>query len=276
VEIDFHGAIDGQPFEGGEACGFQLELGSGRLIAGFEDGLLGAKAADELGLDLTFPQDYPKAELAGKPVHFKVKMNGVSRPVLPEVNEEFFQQFGVREGGLEAFRREVRKNIEREGEQKVKAKVKTDVLEALYGANAVELPRVLVEAEAKNLAKDARQRILNLGIPDAQAGILEPKMFEEEAKKRVALGLIAAEVIRMAGLKADPARVRAAVEGIASSYENPAGIIAWYYADRKRLADIESLVLENEVVDWVLARARVTEYPTSFDALMNPRQTDSK
>jgi trigger factor len=276
LNIDFLGTVEGQPFEGGEAHGFQIELGSGRLIAGFEDGLLGAKGADELDLDIAFPPDYPSAELAGKPARFHVKVNEVCQPVLPEVNEEFFREFGVQEGGAEVFRQEVRTHMERELDQAVKNKVKGEVLDVLYAANTFDLPRVLIDQEANNLCRDARQRLYGMRKIEKQSDLLEPRMFEETAKKRVALGLIASEVVRVAGIKTDPAKVRRAVEGIASSYEDPSGIVSWYYAERGRLADIETMVLENDVVDWVLARIQVSESPCAFDALMNPGQTESQ
>jgi trigger factor len=237
------------------------------MIPGFEDGLIGAVAGETRSLDLQFPEGYQREELAGKPVHFEVQVDSVSRPVLPELDEAFAREFGVSDGDLERFRAEVRANMERELAQRVKGTTKERVMDLLVSANSIEVPKALVQAEIKTLKDQMRE---NLGggqmeLPDA--------LFEESARRRVALGLIIGEIVKQNGIKADPSRVRAAVEDMASSYEEPQEVIQYYYADRKRLGPVESLVLEDQVVDWVLDQVTVEDEPLSFAQLTEPQPT---
>ncbi|MFY9974404.1 MAG: trigger factor [Chromatiaceae bacterium] len=267
LTISYTGTIDGESFEGGSGSGAQVELGSGRMIPGFEDGLIGAVAGETRSLDLQFPEGYQREELAGKPVHFEVQVDSVSRPVLPELDEAFAREFGVSDGDLERFRAEVRANMERELAQRVKGTTKERVMDLLVSANSIEVPKALVQAEIKTLKDQMRE---NLGggqmeLPDA--------LFEESARRRVALGLIIGEIVKQNGIKADPSRVRAAVEDMASSYEEPQEVIQYYYADRKRLGPVESLVLEDQVVDWVLDQVTVEDEPLSFAQLTEPQPT---
>jgi trigger factor len=276
LAIDFVGTIDGEAFEGGSAQGFRLELGSHSLIEGFEDGLLGVTPDEQRQLDLQFPDDYGKPELAGKPVQFAVTVKEVEQSRLPELNEELFASFGVKEGGLEAFRAEVRKNMEREVGQAVQQRSKQAVFDALYKANPIALPQTLVAQEANRLLQETRQRLTMQGADPEQLKEMQSETFNASAAKRVALGLLMAEIIKKASLKAEPAKVREFVETIASSYEQPSTVIKWYYEEPGRLANIESSVLEQNVVEWILERCQVTDLPTTFDALMNPRQTESQ
>jgi trigger factor len=267
LTISYTGSIDGEPFEGGSGSGTQVELGSGRMIPGFEDGLIGAAAGETRSLDLQFPEGYQRQELAGKPVHFEVQVDSVSQAVLPELDESFAREFGVADGDLARFRTEVRANMERELAQRVKSRTKERVMDLLVSANSIEVPKALVQAEIKTLKDQMRE---NLGggrmeLPDA--------LFEESARRRVALGLIIGEIVKQNGIKADPSRVRAAVEDMASSYEEPEEVIQYYYADRKRLGPVESLVLEDQVVDWVLDQVTVEDEPLSFAQLTEPQPT---
>lgn len=267
LTISYTGSIDGEPFEGGSGSGTQVELGSGRMIAGFEDGLIGAAAGETRSLDLQFPEGYQRQELAGKPVHFEVQVDSVSRAVLPEVDEAFAREFGVADGDLARFRTEVRANMERELAQRVKSRTKERVMDLLVSANSIEVPKALVQAEIKTLKDQMRE---NMGggrmeLPDA--------LFEESARRRVALGLIIGEIVKQNGIKADPSRVRATVEDMASSYEDPEEVIQYYYADRNRLGPVESLVLEDQVVDWVLDQVTVVDEPLSFAQLTEPQPT---
>ena len=267
LTIAYTGTIDGEPFEGGSGSGAQVELGSGRMIPGFEDALIGAVAGETRSLDLQFPEGYQREELAGKPVHFEVQVDSISRAVLPEIDEAFAREFGVSDGDLERFRGEVRANMERELAQRVKGTTKERVMDLLVSANSIEVPKALVQAEIKTLKDQMRE---NLGggkmeLPDA--------LFEESARRRVALGLIIGEIVKQNGIKADPSRVRAAVEDMASSYEEPQEVIQYYYADRKRLGPVESLVLEDQVVDWVLDQVTVEDEPLSFAQLTEPQPT---
>jgi trigger factor len=253
--------MEGEPFEGGSGSGTQVELGSGRMIPGFEDGLVGAVAGESRSLDLQFPDGYQREELAGKPVHFEVQVDTVTRPVLPELDAAFARDFGITDGDLERFRSEVRANMERELAQRIKAKTKERVMDLLVSANSIEVPKSLVQQEIRSLKEQMRQNLGggNMELPDS--------LFEDSARRRVALGLIIAEIVKQNDIKADRARIRAAVEEIASTYEDPQEVIQYYYGDRQRLAPVESLVLEEQVMDWVLNQAAVEEEPLSFAQL---------
>ncbi|WP_303905433.1 trigger factor [Thiohalomonas denitrificans] len=268
VVVDFKGTIDGESFQGGEGENVPVTLGSGRMISGFEEGLKGAKAGEERTLDLGFPDDYGYKEVAGKPVQFQVKIHAVEQPNLPEIDDEFAKRFGVE--SAEALKKEVRDNMERELEQSLKGRVKQQVMDKLVELNKVEIPRALIENESQALLEQMRQ---NMQVPQGKQGPdLSPSMFEEQAAKRVTLGLILAEIIKRNELKAESDQVRAAVEKIAASYEKPEEVLSWYFGDQRRLGEVESVVLEDRVVDWVLERAKVSEKSKGFDELMNPQQ----
>jgi trigger factor len=272
LDIDFQGYVDEEPLEDGEAKGFTFELGSSDLLEGFEAGLIGANALDELTLNLEFASDYHKKDLAGKPVRFEIQVNKVLEPRLPDLDEDLFRQFGVEEGGLQAFRDEVRKTMERERDQQVRKRVKQRVMDALLDANSVVLPKVLVDRETESLRRQIDSHVAPQSKDRAESQTIP--LLEKEARRRVELGLILAEIINRNGLRADPARVRKFIDKIAASYNQPSAVVKWYYDDRKRLAEVENTVLEDQVTDWVLERAQVQELPISFDALMNPRQTE--
>ncbi len=268
VVLDFKGTIDGEVFKGGEGENVPVTLGGGRMIKGFEEGLMAAKAGEERTLDLSFPDDYGYKEVAGKPVQFQVKIHAVEEPRLPEIDDEFAKRFGVE--SADALKKEVRDNMERELEQTLRARVKQQVMDKLVELNDVEVPKALIENESRALLEQMRQ---NMQVPQGKQGPdLSPSMFEEQAAKRVTLGLILAEIIKRNELKAEPDQVRAAVEKIAASYEKPEEVLGWYYGDQRRLGEIESSVLEDRVVDWVLEQAKVTEKSKGFDELMNPQQ----
>ena len=274
VNIDFEGFLGDEKFEGGEAEGFDLVLGSNQFIAGFEEGLTGLKAGEKTSLDLEFPTPYQNKELEGKSVRFEVTINKVSEPELPELNDEFFKRFGTEEGGLEAFRKNIRENLERESDQRVKNQAKTRVLNALYDANQLDLPQSLVKSETEQLMESSKQRLAQQGLPAEQLDSLDKDTFDEEAKKRVALGLLMSEIIKTNEMKADPAKVRTMIETIGASYEDPAALVQYYYADQSRLADVQSMVLEEEIVSWIMEQAQVSPDPITFDTLMNPESAD--
>lgn len=266
LNIDFVGKIEGQAFAGGSAKGTALVLGSGRMIPGFEDALVGAKAGEERVITPTFPEDYQNLELAGKTAEFTVTVNAVAAPVLPELNEQFFALFGASEGGLEGFRAEVRKNMERELRQAIKSKVKNQVMEGLLAANPVELPKALVANEVQRLRVQAVQQFGGNIKPEQ----LPAELFEEQAKRRVSLGLIIAEVVKQAELKPDDARVRELIEEMASAYQEPEQVVAWYYKNEQQLGEVRSVVLEEQVVDTVLQKAKVTDKPVSYEEAVKP------
>ncbi|MCD5992637.1 trigger factor [Pseudomonas sp. CDFA 602] len=266
LNIDFVGKVDGEVFAGGSATGTQLVLGSGRMIPGFEDGLVGAKAGEERVLNVTFPDDYQNLELAGKAAEFTVTVNTVSEPKLPELNEEFFKQFGIKETGIDGFRTEVRKNMERELRQAIKSKVKNQVMDGLLAANPIEVPKSLLENEVNRLRVQAVQQFGGNIKPDQ----LPAELFEEQAKRRVELGLIVAEVVKQFDLKPDDARVRDLIQEMASAYQEPEQVVAWYYKNEQQMNEVRSVVLEEQVVDTVLQKASVTDKSVSYEEAVKP------
>ncbi|WP_449433947.1 trigger factor [Pseudomonas putida] len=272
VNIDFVGKVDGEEFAGGSAKGTQLVLGSGRMIPGFEDGLVGAKAGEERVVNVTFPEDYQNLDLAGKAAEFTITVNSVSAPQLPELNEEFFAQFGIKESTLEGFRAEVRKNMERELRQAIKTKVKNQVMDGLLAANPIEVPKALLENEVNRLRVQAVQQFGGNIKPEQ----LPVELFEEQAKRRVVLGLIVAEVVKQFDLKPDDAKVREMIEEMASAYQEPEQVIAWYYKNDQQLNEVRSVVLEEQVVDTVLQKATVTDKSVSYEDAVKPAQAPAE
>lgn len=270
--VDFTGYVDGEPLEQATASEVPVELGASRMIDGFESGLVGVKAGDERTLDLQFPDQYGNEALAGKPVRFEVEVHRVEEPRLPEVDDDFAAAFGVSEGGIEAFRREVGANMERELADAVRNVTKQRVMDALLGGGHLALPRSLVEQERGRAFEQRRTELRHAGV-DVDSIDLDPAMFEEQAVRRVSLGLLLAEIIKTNDIQVDPERVRERVETIASTYEQPAQVIQWYYSDRERLSEVESTVLEDQVVEWLLERVEVVDVDTSFDEVLNPGQT---
>nr|WP_314877496.1 trigger factor [uncultured Pseudomonas sp.] len=272
VNIDFVGKVDGEEFAGGSAKGTQLVLGSGRMIPGFEDGLVGAKAGEERVVNVTFPEDYQNLDLAGKAAEFTITVNSVSAPQLPELNEEFFAQFGIKESTLEGFRTEVRKNMERELRQAIKTKVKNQVMDGLLAANPIEVPKALLENEVNRLRVQAVQQFGGNIKPEQ----LPAELFEEQAKRRVVLGLIVAEVVKQFDLKPDEGKVREMIEEMASAYQEPEQVISWYYKNDQQLNEVRSVVLEEQVVDTVLQKATVTDKSVSYEEAVKPAQAPAE
>lgn len=270
LKVDFVGRVDGEPFQGGTANNTEIVLGSGRMIPGFEDGLVGAKAGDTVTLKVTFPEEYQNLELAGKPAEFDVVVHSVAAPALPELNDEFFAKFGVEEGGIEAFRAEVRKNMERELRQAIKTKVKTQVMDGLLATNSIDVPKALVSSEIDRLRQQAVQQFGGANIKPEQ---LPAELFEEQAKRRVSLGLVVSEVVKQNDIKPDNDRVRAMVEELASAYQEPEQVVNWYYQNEQQLAEIQSVVLEEQVVDTVLQKAQVTSKQVPYEDAVKPAQS---
>ena len=273
IDINFEGFIDGEAFEGGKAENYQLELGSKSFIEGFEDGLIGKETDEDVTLNLTFPDDYGNEQLKGKPVEFKVKINTVNEAVLPKVNASFMEAFGVKDGNEETFRSELRRNMEREVEATLRRQLKTLVLDKLHEENTVELPQSMVANERHRVQHDLENNLKQQGLDGGAIAKADPSVFNEQAEKRVSLQLIVAEIIKQNELKAEPAKVREMIENAAAGYEDPGAVINWYYSDQKNLAEMEALALEEDVIDWVLANANVTEKACTFDEVMNKGQT---
>lgn len=267
VTVDFEGKIDGVVFDGGSGKGMSVELGAGRMIPGFEDQLEGVSPGDEKTLSMNFPEQYHNQEVAGKPVTFEVKVTKVETPELPELNEAFVTSMGVADGSLEAFREQVKANMEREAAQSITGKVKRQALDGLLDNNQFDVPKVLVDSEIQALVQQQQQQLGEQAVKE-----LDPVIFEEQARRRVALGLILTEIVKQNELKVTPAKVRSVVEDMAAGYEHPDEVLKYYYSDRQRLAEIENYVLEGEVVDWVVSKASVTEKPVSFNELVAPAQ----
>lgn len=266
LNIDFTGTIDGEAFDGNSGQNVPITLGSGRMIDGFEKGLTGAKAGEELTLDLQFPEEYPHKEVAGKPVQFQVKVNSVEAPELPELDEEFARSFGIGDGSLEALRQEVRQNMERELKQALAARNKQAAMDKLMELNQVEVPAALVDQEAEGLKRQMQQQMYT---PQGKSGVdLDASMFREQAERRVTLGLVLSELIKSREIKVSEEQLRAKVEEIAATYEKPEEVVQWYYSDKKRLSEVESLALEDAVVDWVFAQGDVSEKQSSFDEVL--------
>lgn len=269
LNIDFEGFIDGEAFDGGTATGMDLVLGSNTMIPGFETGLDGAKAGDEKEINVTFPEEYHAEDLKGKDAKFNVKVNKVSQQILPELNEEFFSKFGIEEDNVDSFKVEVRKNMERELTQALKAKLKEATFGQLVEVNAIDVPSALIDGEIDQLRKQAIQQF---GGPDANIdpNMLPKEMFEAQAEKRVQVGLLVAEVVKANELKVDEDRVRTTVEDLASTYQEPKQVIDWYYSNQEMLSQIQNLVLEDQVLDLLLDSAKVSEVEVSYEDAIKP------
>jgi trigger factor len=269
VNIDFEGFKDGEAFEGGQAEGTDLVLGSKSMIPGFEDGLVGAKAGDEKELNLTFPEDYHSDDLKGAAVVFKVKVNSVSEQKLPELNEEFFERFGVKEGGVDELKVEVRKNMDRELKQALKGRVKQQVMDAVLAKNEFDIPRSLISQEINAQRGQMLQQFGGANLENFDVNSLLPdEMFEEQAKKRVSLGLVLSQLVDEQSIKAEADKVKEMVEEIASSYEASEEVINYYYNNKEQLAQVEAVVMEEAVVEYLLSSANVSDEQLSYDELM--------
>jgi trigger factor len=275
VVLDFVGRIDGKEFPGGAANDFELELGSGRFIPGFEDTLID-RGLGQHDVPVQFPPDYPHQELAGKPAVFGVNIKAVREAVLPELNDQFFRQFGVEDDKLSTFHAEVRRNMERERDRVLQTRRKHSAFNALLDANPGEVPKSLVENEARRLLLQSQQGLMSRGIPRAQVEGMSIESFRQQAERRVLLGLLIGDIIQKQKLEANPAKVRSMLEQMAAGYDDPAAVVKWYYEDNERLDEIRTAVLEDDVVEWLLNQASVTEQSVSFDDLMNPRQTSDE
>ena len=276
VNIDYAGTRDGEAFEGGSAEGSDLELGSGRMIPGFEDGVAGMVAGEEKTLQLNFPDDYHNEELKGAAVEFVVKVNAVQEMVPAELNQELFAKYGVEEGDLDTFRTEIKQNMARELKNAVEGKVKQQVMDALATAHeSLEVPRALVAREIDTMRNQMFQQFGGAAGKDMDLkSMLPDEMFEENAGKRVKLGLVLAELVSKLELKVDADKVRAAVEEMASTYEDPEEVINWYYSNQEQLSAVESKVLEDQMVEKLLANAHIVEKKCSYQEALGQAQAE--
>jgi trigger factor len=267
VVIDFTGTLDGVVFEGGEARDYPVTLGSGRMLPEFEAAIVGMKVGETKSFDMTFPENYHGKDVAGKQVTFSITLNSVEGPVLPEVDAEFAKSVGIEDGDVTRLEDEIRSNLLREVTRRLKGRNKDAAMDALLKVAQFDLPRALVEWEMHRLMQQTAQEMEQRGM--AMKGMqLPPELFRERAEKRVKLGLILADLVEKFELKAQPEKVRALVEDYAQSFEHPDEVVRWHYADPARYQEIENLVLEENVVDWVLARVKLTEQALAFAELM--------
>lgn len=272
VTMDYVGTIDGVEFAGGKAQDQSVVLGDGRFLPDFEKNMPGMKAGDSKKFEVKFPDDYAGKDVAGKTAVFEVKVKAVAAPKLPEVDAEFAKSLGIEDGDLAKMRAEIRGNLEREVKSRLKARTKEKVMDALLAVTGIEVPKALVDMEVERLQAMARQDLAARGIPVRDDMPLPADLFEKQAQRRVSLGLILGEVVRANSLHAKPEQVRAAVDEQAQSYEHPQEVVKWFYQSPDRLRDIESVVLEENVVNWALATAQVKDETVTFDELMGNAQ----
>jgi len=271
VVIDFLGKKDGEPFTGGQASDYAFVLGQGTMLPDFEKAVEGTAVGESKTFDLNFPADYFSVDLAGQTVQFEITVKQVQAPKLPEVDAEFAKGMGIVDGDIAKMRAEIEGNLKREVKRRIEARIKDQVMDALIKANQIATPGALIEMEIQRLMQAARQDMEQRGMKVNEMP-LQPEWFADQAKRRVTLGLILAELVKSENLLATPEQVRALVEENAQSYEHPEEVIRWYYAQPQRLGEVEGLVIESNVVEWVLGKAKVTDKPAVFDELMGQKQ----
>lgn len=269
VTLDFEGKIEGEDFPGNKRENASVVLGEGRMVKNFEDRLVGLDAGAETELDIDFPEDYGPEEVAGRTAHFSVRIKTVEEPRLPEVDEQFAADFGVQEGGVEGLRKAVRENMERELREAIKVSVKQQIMQGLLEVNDIPLPQAMVDNEADRLI---RQADLPKPETDEEAAGIRTAV-DPEARRRVALGLVISKLVASQSIQVDQQRVRAHLQDIASTYEDPAAVIEWYSQHGRLMEGIHALALEDQVVDWLMERAKVTDKPSSFEGVMRPAES---
>ncbi|MFW8566323.1 trigger factor [Orrella sp. 11846] len=274
VKVDFVGKLDDVAFDGGTADDFVFQVGKGRMLAEFEEAVQGLKAGESKTFPLTFPEDYQAEHLAGKTAEFTVTVKAVMRPELPEVDADFARALGQAEGDVEKLMEEIRQNIEREVSARTSARSKDSVMNALLQAVTFDVPKALVQQEVAGRVQAAREELRSRGMPDVDKMPIPEELFEEEATRRVKLGLLLAALVEKAELQAKPEQVRAKIEAFAQNYEDPAEVVGYYLSDAERRAEIEAVVLEDNVVEHIMAQAKVTPKAVSFDEIMGTAQPE--
>ncbi|AKJ28517.1 trigger factor [Caldimonas brevitalea] len=269
VTIDFEGKIDGETFAGGKAEDFQFILGEGRMLEEFEKAVRGMKSGESKTFPLKFPDDYHGKDVAGKEADFLVTVKKIEEQKLPEINQAFAESLGIPEGSIDALRADIKKNLEREVKFRVLARNKNAVMEALAQSAELDLPKSLVQNEVDRMVAGARADLKNRGVKDADNAPIPAEVFQPQAERRVRLGLVVAELVKANGLQAKPDQIKAHIEELAQSYEKPQEVVRWYFGDNQRLAEVEAVVLENNVTEFVLGKAKVTDKQLPFDELMS-------
>ena len=268
VTIDFEGKMDGEPFAGGQAEDFQFIVADGQMLKDFEDAVRGMKRGESKTFQLDFPADYHGKDVAGKQADFLVTLKKVEAATLPEVNEELAKSLGIADGTVEGLRADIKKNLEREVKFRLLSRNKNAVMDALLANAELDLPNASVQSELARLVEDARADLKQRGMKDADKAPIPEDLFRPQAEKRVRLGLVVAELVRANELQAKPEQLKAHIEELAASYEKPDEVVRWYLSDSSRLGEIEAVVVENNVTDFVLGKAKVTEKTISFEDLM--------
>ena len=268
VTLDFAGTIDGVPFDGGKAEGFPFVLGQGRMLPEFETAVRGMKAGESKTFPLAFPADYGGAEVAGKTAEFAITVTEVAEAVLPTLDAEFAKSLGQAEGDIDKLRADITANLQREVKQRTQGRTKTSVMDALAQASTFDVPKALIDSDTQNRVAAAREELKQRGVPNAESVPIPAEAFAAESERRVRLGLVVSELVKQQQLQAKPEQVRARIEEFAQSYEQPAQVVSYYLSDRQRRAEIEAVVLEDNVVEYILSKAKVAEEDVPFDQLM--------
>lgn len=268
VTIDFEGKLDGVPFEGGKADNFQFLIGEGQMLEAFDSAVRGMKTGESKTFPLQFPADYHGKEVAGKEADFLVTVKKIEAQNLPDVNEAFAKALGVADGSLEALRADIKKNLEREVKFRVQGRNKASVLDALLKVAELDVPKALVQGEVERMIEGARADLKKRGVKDADKANIPGEVFQEQAERRVRLGLVVAELVRANNLQAKPEQLQAHLEELSQSYEKPAEVVRYYLSDRQRMAEIEAVVIENNVAEFVLSKAKLIEKKLPFEELM--------
>ena len=268
VTVDFEGKIDGEPFEGGKAEAFQFVVGEGQMLQEFEAAVRGMKAGESKTFQLAFPADYHGKDVAGKTADFMVTLKKIEAAHIPELDGALAKSLGIADESVEGLRADIRKNLQREVKTRLLARNKQAVMDALLSKSELDLPKVSVQAELDRLIQNARADLKQRGMKDADKAPIPEDMFRPQAERRVRLGLAVAALVHTNGLQAKPEQIKSHVEELASSYETPAEVVRWYYSDNRRMADVEGLVVEGNVTEFILSKAKVTEKTISFDELM--------
>ena len=268
VTVDFEGKLDGEPFEGGKASDFQFVVGEGQMLKEFEQAVLGMKIGESRTFQLPFPEDYHGKDVAGKTADFIVTLNKLEASHLPEVNDAFAKSLGIADASLEGLNADIKKNLEREVKTRLLAKNKQAAMDALVGVCELDLPQSILQSEMDRLVEGAREDLKQRGIKDADKAPIPAEIFRPQAENRVRLGLVVGDLVRSQKLEATPEQIKAHIEDLAASYEKPAEVVRWYYGDKRRMAEVEAIVVEANVTAFLVSKAQVVEKTISFEELM--------
>ena len=268
VTVDFEGKIDGETFQGGKADDFQLIVGDGQMLKEFEQAVTGMKSGESKTFQLAFPADYHGKDVAGKTADFMVTVKKMEAAHLPEVSAALAKSLGIADATVEGLRADIRKNLEREVKNRLLARNKQAAMEALVAKSELDLPNATVQSEVDRMIEGARADLKQRGVKDADKAPIPDDLFRPQAERRVRLGLVVAELVRANALQAKPEQIKTHIDDLAASYEKPADVVRWYYSDNKRMAEVEGVVIENNVTDYILGKVKITEKAIGFDELM--------